>query len=180
MRMNAWAGTVRRGDSGMPFNCTTITRLLAAALLVPHGSGLLAGKRVLVTGASGGLGAAIAKKLGSLDARVIVHYNTRHEGALATAAAIGGACDGIVQCDFRDRDAIDAMWADVDAIWPDRALDVLVNNAGVVAKVAARPSHVWTEPRVVALRPLSLTLCRAPPGQVDARERLPVERTVPL
>jgi thiol-disulfide isomerase/thioredoxin len=34
MRMNAWAGTVRRGDSGMPFNCTTITRLLAAALLL--------------------------------------------------------------------------------------------------------------------------------------------------
>ena len=34
MRMNAWAGTVRRRDSGRPFNCTTITRLLAAALLL--------------------------------------------------------------------------------------------------------------------------------------------------
>ena len=34
MRMNAWAGTARRGDSGMPLNCTTITRLLTAALLL--------------------------------------------------------------------------------------------------------------------------------------------------
>ena len=149
----------------MPF--TTIARLLAAALLVPHGRGLLAGKRVLVTGASGGLGAAIAKKLGSLDARVIVHYNTRHEGALATAAAINahpgdGACDGIVQCDFRDRGAIDAMWADVDAAWPDRALDVLVNNAGVVAKVAADDDPrlaAWDECLQINLHaPLQLAL----------------------
>ena len=138
-----------------------ITTLLLA-LLVPESGALLAGKRVLVTGASGGLGAAIAKKLGSLDARVIVHYNTRHEGALATAAAIGGACDGIVQCDFRDRDAIDAMWADVDAIWPDRTLDVLVNNAGVVAKVATEDDPrlaVWDECLQVNLHaPLQLAL----------------------
>jgi NAD(P)-dependent dehydrogenase (short-subunit alcohol dehydrogenase family) len=38
------------------------------------------GKRVLVTGASGGLGAAIAKAFGDLGCRVLVHYHTRKEG----------------------------------------------------------------------------------------------------
>ena len=57
-------------------------------------------KKALVTGASGGIGSAIAKELASKGARVLVHYNTRHEGAVATKQHIidnGGICDGIIQ-----------------------------------------------------------------------------------
>ena len=42
-------------------------------------------KRTLVTGASGGIGAGIAKTLAQKGARVLVHYNTRRDGAEATA-----------------------------------------------------------------------------------------------
>jgi glucose 1-dehydrogenase len=144
--------------------------LLAVALLasLPHAYvSALAGHRVLVTGASGGLGAGIAKKLGGLGAHVIAHYHTRYDGALATQAAINaapgrGSCDGVVQCDFRDRGAIDRLWRDVDAIWPDRRLDVLVNNAGVVAKVAAEDDaelRIWDECLQINLHaPLQLSL----------------------
>ena len=45
-------------------------------------------KRTLVTGASGGIGAGIAKTLAQKGARVLVHYNTRRDGAEATAQSI--------------------------------------------------------------------------------------------
>ena len=89
----------------------------------------LAGKRVLVTGSSGGIGAGIAKLLGRHGARLMLHYNTREDGALATAEAIraeGGNVDGILACDFRSRQAISEMWKLVDERWD--AVDVLVNN----------------------------------------------------
>lgn len=57
-------------------------------------------KRAVVTGSSGGIGAAIAKELASKGAKVLIHYNTRFEGAKATNEHIlnnGGSCDGIIQ-----------------------------------------------------------------------------------
>ena len=98
----------------------------------------LANKRVLVTGSSGGIGAGIAKLLAQEGARIVIHYNTRYEGALLTKQSIeanGGICDGIIQCDFSDPKNIREMFSFVDQTW-NRGIDVLVNNAGVITKLA--------------------------------------------
>ena len=51
----------------------------------------LAGKGVLVTGASGGIGAACARAFAAEGARVTVHWHRGEERARAVAAELGGA-----------------------------------------------------------------------------------------
>jgi len=98
-----------------------------------------ANKRALVTGSSGGIGAAIAKELAKKGARVMIHYNTRYDGAKSTKEVIsseGGICDGIIQCDFRNPSNINSMMDIIDDKW-DGGIDILVNNAGLITKLAA-------------------------------------------
>jgi glucose 1-dehydrogenase len=100
----------------------------------------LQGKRVVVTGSSGGIGKGIALALAQEGADVLVHYCTRAEGAAQTARAIThdtpGTVAGVFGCDFRDPAAIQKLFAnDLDGIWPE-GFDVLVNNAGIVTKMA--------------------------------------------
>jgi glucose 1-dehydrogenase len=124
----------------------------------------LAGKRALVTGSSGGIGAAIAKRLASEGAEVMVHYNTRRDGAIATHKSIvdaGGSCSGILKCDFRSPSAISKMFSLVDEIWED-GLDILINNAGIVTKLASDDDtddlSTWHETMQVNLHaPLQLS-----------------------
>jgi 3-oxoacyl-[acyl-carrier protein] reductase len=54
----------------------------------------LAGKRVLVTGASGGIGAACAREFAAEGASVVVHYRRGRDRAEAVAAEIGGELVG--------------------------------------------------------------------------------------
>jgi NAD(P)-dependent dehydrogenase (short-subunit alcohol dehydrogenase family) len=90
--------------------------------------GLLAGKRILVTGGGSGLGAAMGRRFVELGAELIICG--RRFGLLeATAAQLRGNFVGkvnAIRCDIRDGAAVDAM---LDAIWRDAPLDVLVNNA---------------------------------------------------
>lgn len=68
-------------------------------------------RRVLVTGASGGIGRAIAVALARDGFAVTVHYHRNREAAEATAAAIreaGGGEAPLVACDVADRDATTA------------------------------------------------------------------------
>jgi 3-oxoacyl-[acyl-carrier protein] reductase len=86
----------------------------------------LAGSGVLVTGASGGIGAATARLLAAEGARVGVHYHSNAEAADALAAEIGGAA---LQGDLRDEAQADALVpAAVEALG---RLDACVANAGV-------------------------------------------------
>jgi NAD(P)-dependent dehydrogenase (short-subunit alcohol dehydrogenase family) len=90
--------------------------------------GLLAGKRILVTGGGSGLGAAMGRRFAELGAELII-CGRRLELLEATAAQMRGDFAGkvnAIRCDIRDGAAVDAM---LDAIWRDAPLDVLVNNA---------------------------------------------------
>jgi NAD(P)-dependent dehydrogenase (short-subunit alcohol dehydrogenase family) len=90
--------------------------------------GLLAGKRILVTGGGSGLGAAMARRFVELGAELII-CGRRLELLEATAAQMRGDLGGKVAaigCDIRDGAAVDAM---MESVWRDAPLDVLVNNA---------------------------------------------------
>src|ERR1700729_3630260 len=90
--------------------------------------GLLAGKRILVTGGGSGLGAAMGRRFVELGAELII-CGRRLELLETTAAQMRGDLGGKVTalaCDIRDGAAVDAM---MDAIWRDSPLDILVNNA---------------------------------------------------
>ena len=95
----------------------------------------LSGKTALVTGASRGIGRAIAIMLAEAGARVAVHYGSNAQAAKETVAAIeaGGGTAFTVQADLAEPDAagtlIDALAAELRGA----PLDILVNNAGIGA-----------------------------------------------
>ena len=82
----------------------------------------LEGKNALVTGASRGIGRAIAAELARAGASVVLSYRTGAEEAEALAAELGGRA---VQADVSDSESARALVEDAGD------LDVLVNNAGV-------------------------------------------------
>src|SRR5438876_3194887 len=101
--------------------------------------GLLAGKRILVTGGGSGLGAAMARRFLELGAELII-CGRRLELLEATAAEMRldpGCKVTTIRCDIRDGAAVEAM---MDAIWREAPLDVLVNNAA--ATFIAQTEHL--------------------------------------
>ena len=87
------------------------------------------GKAVLVTGASQGIGRAIARQFAGRGARVAVHCHRNRAAAEQTRAGLPGGPHRIVEADVGDPDAVARM---VDSVAADLGrIDVLVNNAGV-------------------------------------------------
>jgi 3-oxoacyl-[acyl-carrier protein] reductase len=82
----------------------------------------LEGKNALVTGASRGIGKAIATELARAGASVVVSYRTGVDEAEALASEIGGKA---VQADVSDPESARALIEEAGD------LDILVNNAGV-------------------------------------------------
>ena len=104
----------------------------------------LAGCGVLVTGASGGIGAAVARQLAAEGATVAVHYHTNREAAEALAAEIGGVA---LQADLRDEAQADALVP--GALQALGRIDACVANAGVWpaedVPVSRMPLARWRE-----------------------------------
>jgi NAD(P)-dependent dehydrogenase (short-subunit alcohol dehydrogenase family) len=89
----------------------------------------LAGKTILVTGASKGIGAAIARKLGAEGATVIAHCNTDVAGARAALADVPPERSHVLAADQGDPPAMDRLWEQALAIAP--RIDCVVLNAAI-------------------------------------------------
>jgi 3-oxoacyl-[acyl-carrier protein] reductase len=91
----------------------------------------LAGKTALVTGASRGLGRAIAIKLASLGAKIAVNYRSNEAEAANTVNAItlAGGEALAVKANVADSDSVKSMVRQVVDKWGK--IDILVNNAGI-------------------------------------------------
>lgn len=96
----------------------------------------LSGQRALVTGASRGLGRAMAQALAGAGADVVC-ATARQGGARETVAAVEGfgRHGWEIVADLSDRDSVEKMTVDVEIL--AGPIDILVNNAGIVRRAPA-------------------------------------------
>ena len=119
----------------------------------------LIGMTALVTGASGGIGSAIAKSLVAQGAKVALS-GTREDALKAVQAEIGGETV-ILPCNLGDGAAVDALVPSaVDALGGQ--LDILVNNAGVTRDglILRMKDEDWSDVIRINLE-AAFRLCRA-------------------
>jgi citronellol/citronellal dehydrogenase len=153
----------------------------------------LQGKTLFITGASRGIGLAIARKAGSLGANVVIAAksdvpNPKLPGTIHTAAAAVEAAGGralAIQCDIRDEanveaamaqaaahfGGIDALINNASAIWLRGALDTPMKRFDLMSQVNARGSFLCAQKALPYLlkssNPHILTL--APPPNLDPK-----------
>jgi 3-oxoacyl-[acyl-carrier protein] reductase len=132
--------------------------------------GVLEGRVALVTGASRGIGAAIATAFGAQGAAVIVNYHRSADRAAAVAQAVekAGGQARALQADVSDGPAVRALVAAALAAFG--RIDVLVNNAGILngAPLHEMSEAVWDQMIATNLRSVFL-VTRAVLPQMLAR-----------
>ena len=120
---------------------------------------VLEGRVALITGASRGIGAAIAIAYGREGARVVVnfHRSSGRAGEVAAAVRAAGGEALAVGADVTDGDAVQRMVG--RALEAFGRIDVLVNNAGILNRAAldTMPEAVWDE--MIAVNLKSVFLC---------------------
>src|SRR5574342_582371 len=89
----------------------------------------LAGKVVLVTGASRGIGRAVAQRFAAQGATVVVHSRTDHEAAEATLAALPAGDHMATAAEMADPEQVPPLVQRVMERYG--RIDVLINNAGI-------------------------------------------------
>jgi NAD(P)-dependent dehydrogenase (short-subunit alcohol dehydrogenase family) len=94
----------------------------------------LSDKVILVSGASKGIGAAIARAAGSAGASVILHYSSDRAGAENAARNIPGDRCHLIQADFHNNSEAEKLWRNSIA-WRGR-VDVFVNNAAIMLETS--------------------------------------------
>jgi 3-oxoacyl-[acyl-carrier protein] reductase len=107
----------------------------------------LAGKVVLVTGASGGIGSAIARQFAAEDARLVLHYNRSKARAIALAADLGRKDTLLARADLSVESDVKRMFHQATKRFG--RVDTLIANAG------------WWETRDVPMHRMTLKQWRA-------------------
>ncbi|MDX1352979.1 MAG: SDR family oxidoreductase [Thiomicrorhabdus sp.] len=97
----------------------------------------LKNKRILITGASSGIGAGMAKVLAREGCQLVLHYNRNVSGIQNTLHEVKqlGAKVKLVKCDFKDLTSLNDFFNQAWSLYD--GLDGLVNNAGIVTKTTA-------------------------------------------
>jgi NAD(P)-dependent dehydrogenase (short-subunit alcohol dehydrogenase family) len=114
----------------------------------------LQGKTVLVTGASSGIGKAVAIAFAQRRAHVLVHYGKNQAGAQETLDEVKTiSSGGLYQGDLMNRDQIASLFKDIKQMTP--TIDVLVNNAG-----DAKPISTTMKSGTMSTRTFSCPPCR--------------------
>lgn len=113
----------------------------------------LTDKVAVVTGASRGIGAAIARELAARGAKVVVNYRANEDAAAAVVRAIheAGGVAAAIQADLSQAPSIERLFQRAAQTYG--RLDVLVNNA---AAVAVRPLDAIDEPHLDELLALNI------------------------
>lgn len=101
----------------------------------------LTGRTILITGASRGIGKAIAVQLASSGATIAIHYNQQKQAAEALAAEIGNN-SGTFKADLtKEKEVIGLFEAVIDDY---KNLDGLVNNAGIaIPSKPGKSDELW-------------------------------------
>jgi glucose 1-dehydrogenase len=119
----------------------------------------LRGQRAVVTGASSGIGEAIARALAASGASVVVNYLTDRDAAARVVADIerAGGTAMAVRADVSREDEVGAMFETMLTAWS--AVDILVNNAGLQrdAPVTDMTLEQWNT--VLAVNLTGMFLC---------------------
>jgi NAD(P)-dependent dehydrogenase (short-subunit alcohol dehydrogenase family) len=115
-------------------------------------SGVLPGRRALVTGASRGIGAAVAAGLAAAGADVVLSGRDRSALDAVAASLPGGVRTAVLPADLADVDAVERLAADALSVFD--GLDILVNNAGITFPELAADLTVaaWDSTMAVNLR----------------------------
>lgn len=124
------------------------------------------GKKIIVTGASSGIGQEIAIKLAEYGADVAINYYSDEEGAEDTAESIeacGEKIKGhdveslIIQGDVSKKEDVDKLFDTVFDEWG--AVDILINNAGIQIEEESHKMDIEDFQKVVHTNTLGAFMC---------------------
>ena len=151
--------------------CNSTERNLEMAGNAQYGTGLLEGKIALVTGASKGIGRAIALELARRGAKVALNYRSdtaQAENAAAEIRELGSECI-LVQGDVAEKGEAKRIVKEVLDKW--QRLDILVNNAGITRDRSMRKmtDDDWAEVINVNLNGTFYCTSAAVPAMVNQR-----------